>query len=317
MKKIISSGSIAMDFLFEVNDLPVNDGFARIYSEKMLPGGSSANVIVAAANFGMETYQVGKVGDDVMGEKFIQSLKDDNVSTDYMYVKEGGVTMHTYVVTAPGGKHTILANFGTCMLDFKKEELPNDIVEKADIVYTDLFSPDVSNYLLVEGARLGKTVVYNMESVTSFLETCGTPRSVIENGLNCCTLLIGGDAPYLELAPEEMQDDIECAVKYVTEKYSIPDGAICTLGSKGAIWYDGKEMHRAPAYHIEKVVDTTGCGDAFLGSIMYAFYEKGMDRDDAMEFANAAAAIKCRYEGARLRVSESEVNDFRKSEQTS
>ncbi len=308
--KVISSGSIAMDIVFDCSELPVDDGFSRIYSEKMLPGGSSANVMVAAANYGVETYQVGKVADDEMGRRFVQSLIDDNVGTDYMYEKKGGVTMHTYIVTAPEGKHTIFANFGTCMLDFKKEELPKDIMDAVDIVYSDLFSPDVSGYLASEGAKQGKTVIYNMQSVPSFLEVCGTPRSVIEDTLNSCSLLVGGTAAYLELVGEKNESNIEAVVKSVADKYGMSDGAICTLGSQGAIWYDGSELHRAAAFRVEDVVDTTGCGDTFLGSLIYAYYEKEMSREDAMRFANAAAAIKCTIAGPRIRTNEKEVLEF-------
>lgn len=313
MKKVISSGSIAMDIVFECSGLPANDGFSRIFSERMVPGGSSANVMVAAANYGMITQQVGKVGDDEMGRRFVQSLAEDKVGSDFMYLKEGGVTMHTYIVTAPGGQHTILANFGTCMTDFSRDELPADILHDVDIVYSDMFSADVSDYLVTEGARLGKTVVYNMQCVPSLLETFGTSREIIERALDTCTLLIGGEAPYLELVPEELYGDTEAAVKYVVEKYGMADGAIVTLGSKGAVWYDGKTMHSSPAFRVEDVVDTTGCGDSFLGSLLYAYYEKGMSKVDAMSFANAAAAIKCSIPGPRIHTCEQEVNDFIKS----
>ena len=101
MTTILSSGSIAMDVVLNSSDLPINDGFALINKEEIFPGGSSANVCVSAAGFGMDTYQVGKVGTDEIGDLFKSSLVEDGVNKKYIYTKEGGITTHTYIVTTP------------------------------------------------------------------------------------------------------------------------------------------------------------------------------------------------------------------------
>lgn len=49
-KKLLSLGAIAMDIVLNSHDLPKDDGFALIQSEKMLPGGSASNVSVCAAH---------------------------------------------------------------------------------------------------------------------------------------------------------------------------------------------------------------------------------------------------------------------------
>ena len=66
---ILSSGSIAMDVVLNSSARPEDDGFALIEKEKMQPGGSSSNVAVSAAGFGMGACQVGKVGNDEMGKR--------------------------------------------------------------------------------------------------------------------------------------------------------------------------------------------------------------------------------------------------------
>ena len=84
MTTILSSGSIAMDVVLNSSDLPINDGFALINKEEILPGGSSANVCVSAAGFGMDTYQVGKIGTDEIGDLFKSSLVEDGVNNKYI-----------------------------------------------------------------------------------------------------------------------------------------------------------------------------------------------------------------------------------------
>ena len=111
-KKVLSLGAIAMDVVLNSYELPKDDGFALIHHEEMLPGGSASNVSVACASLGMEAYQTGKIGDDEVGSQFRKTLVADHVDDRYVVTKENGTTLHTYIITAPGGKHCIFANAG-------------------------------------------------------------------------------------------------------------------------------------------------------------------------------------------------------------
>ena len=309
---VLSSGSIAMDVVLSSSALPEDDGFALVEHEKMQPGGSSSNVAVSAAGFGMGAFEVGKVGDDQMGQLFIKGLVDDGVDARFMAVKEGGTTMHTYIVTAPEGKHTIFANLGDCMGDFSHEELPTNILDDIDIFYTDMFSPDVSLYLTEEAARRGKKTVLNMQAVIEFMQLCGTSWEQYEGALKACSLLVGGKGAYSDLFGREVGDDVRDQLKLAVARYGMEDGAICTLGSEGAVWFDGNSFVYSESFKI-RPVDTTGAGDCFNGAVMYSYYEKGESRADAMRFANAAAAIKCTKPGPRSIATERDVRDFESS----
>ena len=108
--KLLSLGAIAMDIVINSHELPKDDGFALVNHEEMLPGGSASNVSVSAGHLGLEVYQTGKIGDDAMEEEFRKTLVMDGVDDRYVVTKEGGTTLHTYILTAPGGKHCIFAN---------------------------------------------------------------------------------------------------------------------------------------------------------------------------------------------------------------
>ncbi|MFR1055447.1 MAG: carbohydrate kinase family protein [[Clostridium] scindens] len=110
-KKLLSLGAIAMDIVINSHDLPKDDGFALINHEQMLPGGSASNVSVSAAHFGMESYQTGKIGDDNIGDEFLRTLREDGVDAELVAVKKGGTTLHTYILTAPGGQTLHLCEY--------------------------------------------------------------------------------------------------------------------------------------------------------------------------------------------------------------
>ncbi|MSU03008.1 carbohydrate kinase family protein [Tissierella pigra] len=69
-KKVLSLGTVAMDVILETRELPKEDGFGFIDSERLVPGGSAANLSVALARYGIDTYQTGKIGDDKYGDEF-------------------------------------------------------------------------------------------------------------------------------------------------------------------------------------------------------------------------------------------------------
>ena len=72
---------------------------------------------------------------------------------------------------------------------------------------------------------------------------------------------------------------------------------IITLGSEGAYIYndDGGRQLAAP---VVKAIDTTAAGDVFNGALAVAISE-GKGLDEAVEFANRAAAISVTKMGAQ------------------
>ena len=305
MTTILSSGSIAMDVVLNSSDLPINDGFALINKEEILPGGSSANVCVSAAGFGMDTYQVGKIGTDEIGDLFKSSLVEDGVNDKYIYTKEGGITTHTYIVTTPDGRHTIFANMGDCLPGFEPSELPDNILDGIDIYFTDMFSPKVSLFLAKEAHKRNCKIVMNMQAVPSFMPLCGASKEMIHEVLSLSSMIVGGKDAILEIVGSCEFDPID-AVKTVYEMYKPDDGVICTLGSEGAIWFGGQSFIKVDSYDIN-VVDTTGAGDCFIGGLLYSLYDKGNSISDSLKFASASAAIKCMKYGPRSIASYDEV----------
>lgn len=311
-KKILSLGAIAMDIVLNADSLPKDDGFGLISRETILPGGSASNVSVSAAHLGMEVYQTGKIGSDKFGREFRRTLVEDGVDDRYVITNEGGTTLHTYIVTAPGGRHCIFANMGDSVNTLQMRELPENLMGQMDIFYCDMFSPDAAIDLARAAVDGNKPVLYNMQCVPSFMEMCGTSKESIEHMMRLCTVFVSGRDGFRELTGEE---DYHKAMRMVQEIYQVKDGVICTAGSEGAFWYDGREYSQA-AYPVE-AVDTTGAGDCFLGGLLYAYFDEHMDKQEALKFANASAAVKCLQPGPRSRADVEEIMNFMKSYTTS
>jgi adenosine kinase len=73
-------------------------------------------------------------------------------------------------------------------------------------------------------------------------------------------------------------------------------GLIITLGAQGCeVWIDGQKTHVPPATPT-RVVDPTGCGDAWRGALLFGL-EQGWDLARCAELGNRIGALKIAQRG--------------------
>ncbi len=80
---------------------------------------------------------------------------------------------------------------------------------------------------------------------------------------------------------------------------------IITMGSRGALLFDGQQYQHIPAFPAVSV-DTTGAGDAFNGAFAAAFAD-GQSVAQAAAYANAFASLAVEREGASNMPTHSQV----------
>jgi ribokinase len=72
---------------------------------------------------------------------------------------------------------------------------------------------------------------------------------------------------------------------------------VVTLGKNGLIAIQDGQAIKQPAQKVSRVVDTTGAGDCFCGSLV-AFLHKGYSLHESMALAQKAAAYSVQRKGA-------------------
>ena len=102
--------------------------------------------------------------------------------------------------------------------------------------------------------------------------------------------------PYIDYFMPSIEEAKDMSGQSTAEdcaKFFLDKGAACcvfTLGGDGAYYAhkDGTRL-KSPAYDI-KIVDTTGCGDAFDAGFITSLHHK-MDTETALRFAQASAGL--------------------------
>lgn len=293
MATIVCVGLACLDYLFKVPSLPAEGGkyFADNYAAA--PGGPAAVAALTIAALGHQSIFIGRLGDDQVGDDIIRLLRERNVETTHIRRVSEQPSQVSSVVIDNSGERQII-NYSSRDLDPDPFWIPTDVIEKSDFLLTDVRWP--------EGAERAMRVARN-QGIPSLLDGDIAPVDI--SGLvSQSTYAIFSQRG---LASVSEKKDIGEALKDVS---SLSDTwPAVTAGEEGSFWLEQGALRCCPARPITPV-DTCGAGDVFHGAFAAATVE-GMDHDQAMRFAGAAAALKCLRFGGSLGVpSRTEVDDL-------
>lgn len=291
MEKICVIGSLNMDLVVNVCEMP-KKGQTLIGSKfREIPGGKGGNQAVAASRLGGDVYMIGKVGNDGFGESLLKQLKADNVNTKYVQVEEGpsGVALITVdenaenaIVVSPG------ANFKLTETDIDK---CIDAIKESATVVIQLETPiDTIKYALEKSKELGKFTILNPAPAVKLSD------DIIKN----VDLLTPNETELEILSGVSIncEDDIKKAANVMIEKGV--KQLIVTLGSKGSLYLDKDTMEFKKSYKVD-AVDTTAAGDSYTGALSVAL-SQNKSIDEAMEFASKVGALCVTKVGAQTSI---------------
>lgn len=284
--KILNFGSLNLDNVYAV------DHFIRpgetMSSEKLeiFCGGKGLNQSIALARAGAEVYHAGAVG-KADGERLLAALLEAGVDVSLVRKTEG-VSGHAIIQVDRSGQNCILL-FGGANMEITKEQVDETLshFESEDIL---LLQNEVSElpYLIDCASRRGMRIYLNPSPVTE--ELLLMPLEKVD-----CFILNEIEAADI---CGEIVTDKELPGR-LHQKY--PKAAILlTLGEKGSIYYDGRDLFEQPAFSV-KAVDTTAAGDTFTGYFM-ASATYGRDIRSALCQAAKASAIAVSRKGASVSI---------------
>jgi ribokinase len=269
--RVLVLGSLNVDLVTRVGRHPRPGETVAGEGLRRLAGGKGANQAVAAAAAGADVAMAGCVGEDAGGRAYLERLVRRGVDVSAVRVVAGEPTGHALVVVADDGENTIVVVPGAnARLDGREVEAV-DALGEGDVLLVQL---EVPVPVVATAAR----------------RATGRGARVVVNV-----------APWASLPPDvvALADPVvanEHEMKALAEAGAPPRSLLVTFGSNGASW-DGAVT---PAHVVDRadVVDTTGAGDAFCGSLAAAL-ARGDDREDALAAALAAGAAAVRHEGAQ------------------
>ena len=258
---VIVVGSMNADYTVTTKRLPKPGETVNGGAMKVLPGGKGANQASAAARLGVNVQLLGAVGEDSNADFLLSKLDEAGVDTaDILHVE--GPSGTTVITVSAEGENTIVYSPGSnAKASAGYVQSHRTTIAECAVLGLCLESPIATVIAAAQTAHdAGVTVLLNDSPFMDEL-----PHELVE----ATDILLVNQHEVAQLLglPD---DDVESLDWYeVAERFTDYgfDRAIVTLGASGSVVIENGRWHRVSAAQVN-AVDTTGCGDSFMGTVL-------------------------------------------------
>ena len=276
-------GSMNADYTVTAQRLPGPGETITGGPLQLLPGGKSGNQAAAAARIGATVQMFGAVGSDDNADFLLGALGEAGVNTTHVR-RVLGPSGTTVITVDAHGENTIVYSPGS------NAQVTVDYVESV-------------RDALTHSTVLGLCLESPIETVTAAARMCH------EAGVK----VLLNDSPFTPSLPAELIEASDILLVNEHEMAQLLDidelrgfgfeQAIVTLGGDGSVVLDGTADD--PEHRVQRIapvrvkaVDTTGCGDSFMGTVL-AGLASGLALSEAAELASYVSAYAATGYGAQ------------------
>lgn len=289
---IIVVGSINMDVVARTMSHPMPGETVLGSQLRFIPGGKGSNQAIAAARAGGTVRLVGKLGEDAFGNTLHAFLKNESLNLDDLTFSANAPSGTAIIVVDEHGENTIVVVPGANH-DLLPTHLLHLPIQTGDFVLTQFEIPleTISNLLSLAHSCGAKTVVNTAPAMPCPTELLAQVDYWILNEVELS--LYGGES----IPPNDHAALTQLALRTRVHRAQT---MVITLGAEGVLCVPAESDNALfiSAYRV-KAVDTTGAGDCFVGAFVTGL-EQAYPLEEALRFANAAAALSVQSEGASV-----------------
>ncbi len=244
-------------------------------------GGKGANQAVAARLCGANVGMVAKVGNDLFGPATVKNFESFGIEATHVRIEDGISSGVAPIFVDPRGQNRIIVVKGANdALAPEDVDTAAPLLRKADMIVLQFEIPLCTVYHAVRFAKTnGIRCIVNPAPAqpVDFRELGGADYFIPNES----------EAQAIAGMPVQTIDDAKSCAKFL-----LGQGlrrVVITLGARGSLVAGPEEMELIPAFKVQSV-DTTGAGDAFIGSFA-VFLGEGIPEKEALLRANLYAAL--------------------------
>jgi ribokinase len=244
-------------------------------------GGKGANQAVAARLCGADVFMVARVGNDLFGPATIKNFEKLGIDASHVCQVEGVSSGVAPIFVDPSGQNRIIVVKGANdALQPADVEAAAATLKSADCIVLQFEIPLETVYYTIRFAR--------KNSIRCILNPApGQPIDVKAVADLDYFVPNESEAETISGVPVRNLDDAKkCAEKLLSSGIR---RVIITLGANGSLLAGREGMEHVPAFSV-KSVDSTGAGDAFIGSFA-VFLGEGLPEREAVRRANLYAGL--------------------------
>ena len=280
---VVGVGLNATDTLLLVPHFPAYAGKAPYTKEILSPGGQVASAMVACAHLGLRVKYIGAVGDDERGRIQLESLRASSLDLEHVQIRTHCANQSAYIIVDQStGERTVFWRHDECLRIDPEQITPEQIVD-ARLLHIDGHDTRAVAHAARIAHAHGIPVTADVDTIYAGFDKVLPHVDYLIASSEFPARWTGESDPFRAL--ETLQNEYGMRV------------AAMTLGAHGSLALAGGKFVYSPAF-VVNCIDTTGAGDVFHGAFCYAVLQE-MPMREALEFANAMAALNCTALGAR------------------
>jgi len=286
---IVVVGSSNTDLVVQLGRIPRPGETLTGGRFSMASGGKGANQAVAAARAGGDVVFVGRVGEDIFGQRALDGLVADGIDVSAVFHDVSSPSGIALIFVAENGENSIgVAPGSNAWLTVDDVRSVRDIIAAAGTLLMQLETPlnavqEAASIAAAGGAR----VVLNPAPA----------RQLPGELLREVDLLTPNETEAGFLTGIEVHDAADALRAADVLRGRGVGTVIVTLGARGACVVSDQHRIVVPGFSVD-AVDSTAAGDVFNGALAVALSE-GQALPQAVRFANGAAAISVTRLGAQ------------------
>lgn len=278
--KILNFGSCNIDYVYKLDHIVSVGETEQSQSLSVFPGGKGLNQSISLARAGAEVYHAGCIGSD--GGLLLETLAQSGVDLRYIkHVEEKNG--HAIIQVSEKGENSIFLYAGSNAMI--TDEFVDEVIGAFDEGDFIVLQNEINNmdYIIRSAYKKGMKIVLNPSPIN---------ENIDKLDFNMISYIVLNEIEGEHISGQSVPEKIISSIKNKYNSLKV----VLTLGDKGCVYYDGKDIYSHAAYDVD-VVDTTAAGDTFMGYFVASLIA-GDDPAKCLEKASIASAIAVSRNGA-------------------
>jgi ribokinase len=297
-------GSTNMDLTTTVERMPVWGETVLAKHFETSFGGKGANQAVAAAKLGAEVVMVSNLGDDTLGDSALKNFESCGIDARHVRrIPNQSTGTATILVDESSGDNAILIVAGANGdLSSTDVDAASESLKLCDLILLQLEIQLETAYAAI---RFGRK-----NGVKTVLNPAPARRNLDMGVVTQASFLIPNETELAILTnmPVESEAEVSAAAQSLVSQGV--ETVIVTLGARGGLLATREGAHAIAPVKVQ-AVDTTGAGDAFIGSFA-RYLAGGLILESALTEATRYSALSVTRHGAQKSfATEAEFEAFR------
>ncbi len=260
-----------------------------------MSGGSVANSIANFASLGGRAAYIGNVRADQLGEIFVHDMRALGVDVRLTPASDGSPTARSHILITPDGQRTMQTYLGACT-ELGVSDISERTVGSPDVVLLEGYVWDIA-----EGPALVAKAVAIAKQQSARIALSLSDSFCVERHRNefleairtSVDIIFADDDEVMALLDVDTFDKVMQAVPQFDRLF------VMTRSEKGSVIMDRTHTIKQVAIPVEKVVDTTGAGDAYTAGFLFGL-TSGRSLAECAQLGSECGSAVIQRIGARI-----------------